>query len=94
MELVKIEPGLKVNLSTSENTFINLVGGVVVVVFEFVFDNDDDDDDEVEVGIEVDEEGSSCCACAMMVLVDDVEVEETNWARSLPLLMVAILVLE
>jgi hypothetical protein len=60
------------------------------VVFEFVFDNNDDGD-EVEVGIEVDEEGSSRCACAMMVLIDYyVEVEETNWARSLPLLLVAI----
>ena len=65
--------------------FINLVRVVVVVVFEFVFDNDDDGD-EVEVRIEVDEKGSSC-ACVMMVLVDDAEVEETNWARSLPLLL-------
>jgi hypothetical protein len=44
-------------------------------------------DDEVEVGIEVDEEGSSCCACAMMVLIDYVEVDETNWARSLEVLL-------
>lgn len=55
---------------------------VLSVVLEPALNDDDRDGDKVEIGIAVDEEKSSCCACAMMyLLVDDVEVEVTNWAH-------------